>query len=59
MILLILTIYSPNIFAQDVTKLAENALDTTVYLEMTGTNGKSISYGSGFFVSPTHMENYT
>ena len=33
--LLILTIYLPNIFAQDVPELAENALPATVYLEIT------------------------
>ena len=52
---LILTIYGPNTFAQDVPELAEKALASTVYLEMTDTNGKPISYGSGFFVSPTHI----
>lgn len=53
--LLILTIHFPNIFAQDAPKLAEKAFAATVYLEMTDTDGKPISYGSGFFVSPTHI----
>ena len=39
--------------AQDVTQLAKRTLAATVYLEMADTNGKLISYGSGFFVSPT------
>ena len=52
---LILTIYLPNTFAQDVPELAEKALAATVYLEMMDTNGRPISYGSGFFVSPTHI----
>lgn len=39
--------------AQDIPQLAEKALAATVYLEMMDTNGKPISYGSGFFVSAT------
>ena len=42
-------------FAQDVPELAEKALAATVYLEMTDTLGQPISYGSGFFVSFTHI----
>ena len=41
--------------AQDVPQLADTALAATVYLEMTDTQGKPICYGSGFFVSPTHI----
>ena len=52
---LILTIHLPNTFAQDGPKLAEKGLSATVYLEITDKLGKPISYGSGFFVSPTHI----
>ena len=41
--------------AQDVPEIAEKALAATVYLEMSDTLGRPISYGSGFFVSPTHI----
>ena len=38
----------------DVPKIAEKALAATVYLEMTD-NKNQMSFGSGFFVSPTHI----
>ena len=41
--------------AKDVQKHAERVLAATVTLEMSNTQGQPISYGSGFFVSPTHI----
>ena len=40
------------ILAQDVPKLAEKALASTVYLETTDAQRKQVFYGNGFFVSP-------
>ena len=48
-------VYGQITHAQDVPKLAEKILAATVYLEMTDTNEKPISYGSGFFVSSTSI----
>ena len=44
-----------NALAEDVPEIAEKALAATVYLEMSDTLGRPTSYGSGFFVSPTHI----
>ena len=41
--------------AKGVQKHAERALAATVTLEMIDTQGQPISYGSGFFVSSTHI----
>ena len=41
--------------AKGVQKHAEKALAATVTLEMSDTQGQPISYGSGFFVSPTYI----
>ena len=38
--------------AQTVPEIAEKALAATVYLEMQDSNGKTLSFGSGFFVEP-------
>ena len=35
--------------------IAEKALAATVYLEMKGTNGKTLGIGSGFFVKPNQI----
>ncbi len=53
LVLFLVCVYGHITHAQDVPQLAEKALASTVYLEMMDTNGKPISYGSGFFVSPT------
>lgn len=41
--------------AEDATKLAEQTLAATVYLEITGTNENLRHFGSGFFVSPAYI----
>ena len=38
--------------AQTVPEIAEKALAATVYLEMQDSNGKTLGFGSGFFVKP-------
>ena len=38
--------------AQTVPEIAEKALAATVYLEMKDSNGKTLGFGSGFFVKP-------
>ena len=38
--------------AQNVPEIAEKALAATVYLEMKNSNGKTLGFGSGFFVKP-------
>ena len=38
--------------AQTVPGIAEKALAATVYLEMQDSNGKTLGFGSGFFVKP-------
>ena len=38
--------------AQTVPEIAEKALAATVYLEMQDNNGKTLGFGSGFFVKP-------
>ena len=38
--------------AQTVPEIAEKALASTVYLEMKDSNGKTLGFGSGFFVKP-------
>ena len=38
--------------AQTVPEIAEKALTATVYLEMQDTNGKTLGFGSGFFIKP-------
>ena len=39
--------------AQTVPEIAEKALAATVYLEMQDSNGKTLGFGSGFFVKPS------
>ena len=41
-----------NATAQTVPEIAEKALAATVYLEMQDSNGKTLGFGSGFFVKP-------
>ena len=41
-----------SITAQTVPEIAEKALAATVYLEMKDSNGKTLGFGSGFFVKP-------
>ena len=55
LVLFFVCVYGQITHAQDVPKLAEKILAATVYLEMTDTNEKPISYGSGFFVSSTSI----
>ena len=38
--------------AQTVPEIAEKALAATVYLEMQDSNGKTLGFGSGFFIKP-------
>ena len=49
-VLLFCTINSTT--AQTVPEIAEKALTATVYLEMEDSNGKTLGFGSGFFVKP-------
>ena len=41
-----------SVTAQTVPEIAEKALAATVYLEMQDSNGKTLGFGSGFFVKP-------
>jgi S1-C subfamily serine protease len=41
--------------AQTAEQIAEKALAATVYLEMTDRNGKTLGFGSGFFVGKKHI----
>jgi len=50
---IVLLFYSTNDTpAQTVPEVAEKALAATVYLEMQDSNGKTLGFGSGFFVKP-------
>ncbi len=42
--------------AQTVPEIAEKALAATVYLEMKDSNGKTLGFGSGFFVKSNLVE---
>ena len=52
MILLILLLFctTSTLSAQTVPEIAEKALAATVYLEMQDSNGKTLGFGSGFFI---------